>query len=446
LRLFSCDLYHSCFPCWTTYKAMAPGYGQVFDDENDDDPRNSVDDDYSDGGFNSIGSDMDSEDGNEHENGDDDDEEDDEEQSLDNRFQAMNFRSSNAAPLNLCVVCHKRPPYSKGGKSFPTCGLTCAAKYTPRAFGTSSRSHSSRSSATGQHHSGGHHSGGRGRVLICVICNVKPCYSKGSRTYITCGLTCAAQLCAGAGDPTKCNYCHRKPRFKNYPQCGKTCRDKASVACLMCRCRPRHGKYHLCGRTCKSLAVKSTPLILEAPVGHATFKMVQDKFKKAWHSPPGQACPEIKRVYKIIENGAFLNPYDRYRQLHGNEHFRYHGTSRQCTLGNPGNTKLCTSTSCALCSILRTSFKVSLANAGGAFGKGVYSSSASNKAMSYSTNGAMLVTKVVLGKVRTVSAFNEVMSLPPGFNSVVFDRMNGQLNETIVYDDNAIRPVFLLIF
>jgi len=29
---------------------------------------------------------------------------------------------------------------------------------------------------------------------------------------------------------------------------------------------------------------------------------------------------------------------------------------------------------------------------------------------------------------------------------VVFDRMNGTLNETIVYTDDAIRPVFLLIF
>ena len=32
--------------------------------------------------------------------------------------------------------------------------------------------------------------------------------------------------------------------------------------------------------------------------------------------------------------------------------------------------------------------------------------------------GAMLLTKVVLGKVRQVNAFNEVMSCPPGFNSV----------------------------
>jgi len=29
---------------------------------------------------------------------------------------------------------------------------------------------------------------------------------------------------------------------------------------------------------------------------------------------------------------------------------------------------------------------------------------------------------------------------------VVFDRMNGELNETVVYTDDAIRPVYLIVF
>src|ERR1700679_1760416 len=47
------------------------------------------------------------------------------------------------------------------------------------------------------------------------------------------------------------------------------------------------------------------------------------------------------------------------RRRVGNAVFRYHGTSRRCTLGSPGNTRLCCSTACELCSILRTSFKIS---------------------------------------------------------------------------------------
>jgi len=384
---------------------MVLDYSQAVDDD-DDSEGVSVDSDDSDGGFNSIV-------------------DEDDNTPLHSQFQAMSVgSSSNSRKVpytgpSLCVVCCRRPAYSKGGKSYPTCGLTCAAKYKP-----------------------GQHSVSK---LMCVICGLRPSVSA---TIITCDLTCAATLCAGGADPTQCDYCHRKPKSPGYQQCSISCRDKAKLACLMCRSRPRHGRYHLCGKTCKEISLKSTPLILEAPPGHDTFTMVVDKFKSAWSPPKSQAklCPTIKKVYKIIESQAFLKPYDSYRRSHGNEQFRYHGTSRQCSLGNPGNTKLCASKSCALCSILRTSFKVSLADRGGAFGRGIYTSSASNKASSYSTNGAMLLTKVVLGKVRKVSAFNEVMSLPSGFDSVVFDRMNGQLNETVIYNDNAIRPVFLIIF
>jgi hypothetical protein len=76
----------------------------------------------------------------------------------------------------------------------------------------------------------------------------------------------------------------------------------------------------------------------------------------------------------------------------------------------------------------------------------------------------MFVTKVVLGNVRRVSRFAEVSSCPAGSQSVSFvynasgrslnvryvqvefNRMNGELNETVVYTNNAIRPVFLIVF
>ena len=116
----------------------------------------------------------------------------------------------------------------------------------------------------------------------------------------------------------------------------------------------------------------------------AFFRTVEQKFKSAWKVPTTQ-CPPIKKIFKIIENGSFLLPYDRYkyviylmsslapadnscpfRKRVGHEVFRYHGTARYCSLGNAGNTQLCTSTTCPLCSILRTSFKVSLAKSSGA--------------------------------------------------------------------------------
>ena len=40
----------------------------------------------------------------------------------------------------------------------------------------------------------------------------------------------------------------------------------------------------------------------------------------------------------------------------GNENRRWHGTRRECTLGDKGNTSFCNSTTCSLCCILKTSF------------------------------------------------------------------------------------------
>jgi len=323
---------------------------------------------------------------------------------------AAKLKSAEGNPQSLCIVCEKRPSYSEGSKQYPTCGLTCAARLQQRR--------------------------GNGQPL-CIVCGKRPSYSDGSKKYPTCGLTCAAALIK------LCDYCNKSPKLQNYPHCGKKCRDMAKEACLMCRKRPKNGKYHYCGRTCRDNARKLAPSILEIPQGHTTFDMVVGKFQKSWTTQP---CPLVKKVYKVVEQATFRIPYDKYLKTHGNECFRYHGTNRSCRLGDNDHTTLCTSSSCSVCSILKTSFKVSLANPGGAFGQGVYTSSASSKSASYSSDGVMFLTKVVLGQVHNASQFAEVNHCPPGAQSVVYDRMNGQLNETVVYTDEAIRPVFLILF
>ncbi|KAF5326082.1 hypothetical protein D9611_000900 [Ephemerocybe angulata] len=379
----------------------------------------------------------------------------------------------------LCVICKRKPRYSGNGKSYPTCGLTCAAKLRQAAQDTTSApppagygappdfaftALSGRvASATGSPNRGASRrivnrpsisnlggSAFRPRPHprpvqpdkpICVVCKIRSVHGD----YVTCGFSCIEKLSKDGGDPTMCDYCHRNPRLTGEKQCGPACAEKAKNACLLCKCQPRNGKYHLCGKTCKRISTKSTPLILEAPEGHKTYEMVEKKFQSGWKDTT-RPMPKIKKVFKIIENEEFLRPYDAYRKAVKNETFRYHGTGRQCQLGVM-TTQLCTSSSYPVCNILKTSFKVSIAKTTGAFGAGVYSSSASNKAYSYcGASGAMLLTKVVLGKVRQVSGWNEVMACPPGFNSVVFDRMGGNLNETIVYDNDAIRPVFLIMF
>ncbi|KAF8797736.1 hypothetical protein BYT27DRAFT_7228876 [Phlegmacium glaucopus] len=343
--------------------------------------------------------------------------------------------------VSMCIICHRRPSYSKGGRSYPTCGLTCARILENGANAPSHR--------TGQYGRGASRAHGRGtyvqnalqsrgarsseildrfgstamqiatsnvtltpapRMRTCVICLVKPCYDT---KFVTCGQVCTEELCKNGSKLNMCDYCHRKPKLSGYNQCGTTCRDSAKVACLLCKSRPKFGRYHLCGQTCKKIATKRTPLILEAPPDHSTYNLVEQKFKSAWQSG---TAPTIKKIYKVIENKSFLVPYDQYKKRVGNEVFRYHGTRQSCTLGAGGNTQLCASTSCALCSILRTSFKVSLANPSGSFGAGIYSSSAASKARGYSS-GAIILTKVVLGKVYDTSA-GTVRSCPTGYDSV----------------------------
>ena len=149
------------------------------------------------------------------------------------------------------------------------------------------------------------------------------------------------------------------------------------------------------------------------------------------------------------------------RGKHGNEVFRYHGTSRKCSLGSNGQSKLCNSSSCSACSILRTSFNVSLANPAGAYvpRPTLYNDtqlisclvlakasippqlrtsvchsvkvwfhdmadfvkrSAGYSGMPGNLNPEriMFLNKVILGKPYNASGFAEVMSCPTGYDSV----------------------------
>ena len=181
-------------------------------------------------------------------------------------------------------------------------------------------------------------------------------------------------------------------------QCGQTCADTAKIACLLCRSRPKNGRHDFCGLTCRGLALVLAPLILEIPKGHVTydmgmcsvllgkalpmmFSLVERMFKTAWKAG-SSPIPAIKRVYKVTENEEFHRPYDLYRfvfpfqvimvnsrgyreRVGPEECYRYHGTTRQCGLG-VSTKNLCTSSTCAVCNILKTSFKVDLAQASGA--------------------------------------------------------------------------------
>ncbi|KAF7969835.1 hypothetical protein HWV62_25896 [Athelia sp. TMB] len=143
----------------------------------------------------------------------------------------------------------------------------------------------------------------------------------------------------------------------------------------------------------------------------------------------------------------------------GNENRRWHGTRRECKIGDKGSTKFCTSTSCSLCCIVKTSFNLDMfgkKTGWGRFGKGLYTSSTSSKSDDYASNSgktsspnkAILLNKVVVGKGYKVTENATTMTAPPpGYDSVLAEK-GGKLNhdELVIYDNDAIRPSFIVLY
>ena len=124
------------------------------------------------------------------------------------------------------------------------------------------------------------------------------------------------------------------------------------------------------------------------------FLSVADQFTKSWRHPG--TCPPVKAVYKIVGVKSSLVQYEAYRSVRrylfykpthrsntttsrkrletrgkfttagmsaGNERRRWHGTHRDCKIGDDGHVDFCSATTCSLCCILKSSYKLQ------AFGK-----------------------------------------------------------------------------
>ncbi|PVF94288.1 ADP-ribosylation [Serendipita vermifera] len=145
----------------------------------------------------------------------------------------------------------------------------------------------------------------------------------------------------------------------------------------------------------------------------------------------------------------------------GNERRRFHGTRRECSVGNNGSTKLCSSPTCSLCCIMKRGFDLNKAGSAtgfSRFGQGIYTSATSSKANSYSTNSTMtpfkavLLNKVVVGKGKKLYFGDSSLDgAPPGYDSILGEPAKngrGELNydELVVYDQRAIIPSFLIVY
>lgn len=372
----------------------------------------------------------------------------------DNDNERQQNTNENQISQPLCIVCKQRPQYSKDGVKYSTCGLTCGQKLEPSL------------------------------KPMCCVCGVRPCYFNGSKQFRTCGNECAEKLklkdCEMSG--RLCDYCHQRPKYhdgtKIYPQCSKICRDnarqemasreieelsrpsapsKTNSACLLCWSAQMTPGSDLCNLCIKTAEKVSLGLLLNVPRGHATFNDVATQFTTAWKSKA--QCPDIFEMYKILEPCESTARFSSYQhKIDPNGHStaskgiktrRWHGTTRECSGYDPGNLDICPSTSCLLCSTIRTSFDLKI------FPSGIYTSSTSSQSnihcgSSGEKNSALLVDVVVENPI-DLSPDKNPHGAGPGYDAInlVGYTSSGrrvEYDELITYNKNSIKPLYVVVY
>jgi len=205
------------------------------------------------------------------------------------------------------------------------------------------------------------------------------------------------------------------------------------------------------------------PVILEVNKDHKAFQNVETQFIDGWKHDT--AKPQVSKIWKIFEGKQTADKFAQYRLaverrtglVGGNARRRWHGTIRACNLGDSEfNRTICNKQGCSLCGIIGSSFQIVQAGVRtnfGRFGAGIYTSATSSKANDYvlerkSSYKSMLLNNVVMGKTIKLTTTNEELTKPPQGYDAVVGEPGGDLNydESIVYENDAIRPLFLVIY
>ncbi|KAF8910519.1 hypothetical protein CPB84DRAFT_1763865 [Gymnopilus junonius] len=201
------------------------------------------------------------------------------------------------------------------------------------------------------------------------------------------------------------------------------------------------------------------------------FSTIEKQFYKGWKHP-NKPKPKVHAIFKILSPDSILRPYHRYRALilsspalrnrtknPANEQLLFHGTNRHCTLAEDGSRiRLCILSKCNLCSVIRNSFDVKKCGTKHKFrrfGTGIYTTACSSKADDYALNAdestklrVLLVSRVIVGNPHKRRQNATGLTEPPcGHHSVVGEPgIDLNYEETVVYDNDAIRPAYLIVY
>jgi len=352
----------------------------------------------------------------------------------------LKVKKASGSTAKMCEVCGVKPQYNdkKTGKLHPYCGKTCASAVSKVA------------------------------TAVCDHCQIKPI----SGIFPYCSKTCAAASKQKKTETCSLTGCTKQatlyPTGSYWNYCSSGHEELALRGCIYCRAVPYIGDYFPMCTSCDSYLVGNAgPFILPVPQDHTTYWAVKDQFEAAWAHPT--AVPEVRMVYRIIPAPSVWDHYWAYRdkleakgkfaaqgKYPGNEYLLWHGTTRACHLGEPGQHIFCDSRTCSLCSIARGSFNMASANTGvwQRYGPGIYTSSKSSKSNTYVKNvvtspwKAMLLNNVLAGVEYTTLLNGTNFKAPPRGYDSVYGKPGRDLNydELVVYTDHAIRPAYLVMY
>ncbi|XP_074289904.1 uncharacterized protein LOC141615556 [Silene latifolia] len=197
-------------------------------------------------------------------------------------------------------------------------------------------------------------------------------------------------------------------------------------------------------------------------------------FKTGWEIEGSQRIPNIYRILKIHNSQKILSRFEEYRETvkvkaarngavlrrderciaDGNELLRFHCTTFVCNLGQNGNSSLCSQHYCSTCGVIRAGFSPKL--------DGISTLSSSWRAhMSVpddmeaefafmNVKRAMLVCRVIAGRVGCDPMMTEVDKEDQGYDSLLGRSMTGQGklddDELIVFNPRAVLPCFVIVY
>jgi len=202
-----------------------------------------------------------------------------------------------------------------------------------------------------------------------------------------------------------------------------------------------------CSMSCRASGAPVVKLLQGTAVDSTKFADIQQQFSSKWKSSNPE--PVIASIWSV-EDSALVKKHTDYctsigdvplkgaGRNPGNQQRRFHATKMTCRASYSGTT--CSNRGCSACNIIRSGFMVSKAgaSAGSLYGRGIYCSSTSSKAMAY--GNVMFVVGVACG-VADISGSSG--ALPSGTHSRVVNNSN---DECVVFDDAAMIPKYLILF